>query len=279
VPARREPDPGYSLFSAEDTVRRLIHIHPGPEEIGRTWPPALGAVADVSPALLALSSLDLGRRWTAWREAARDDYEAFTRSVAVSGEVNLSEVVAHMAEVLPANAVMCNGAGNFAAWLHRFYRHRARGTQLAPTSGAMGYGFPAAIAAKLAAPEREVVCFAGDGDFLMTGNDMATAVQYRANVVVVVVDNGSYGTIRMHQERHFPGRVIATDLRNPDFAAYAAAFGAWSTTVRRTADFPAALAAARAAGAPALIHLITDVEQISPSDTVTSLRAAARADR
>jgi acetolactate synthase-1/2/3 large subunit len=140
----------------------------------------------------------------------------------------------------------------------------------------MGYGFPAAIAAKLAAPEREVVCFAGDGDFLMTGNDMATAVQYRANVVVVVVDNGSYGTIRMHQERHFPGRVIATDLLNPDFAAYAAAFGAWSATVRRTEDFPAAFAAARAAGAPALIHLVTDVEQISPTATVSALRAAAK---
>jgi acetolactate synthase-1/2/3 large subunit len=138
----------------------------------------------------------------------------------------------------------------------------------------MGYGFPAAIAAKLAQPQREVVCFAGDGDFLMLGNELATAVQYGANVVVVVVDNGSYGTIRMHQEREYPGRVVATDLKNPDFAAYARAFGAWAATVSRTEDFPAAFAEARAAKAPALIHLITDVEQISPSATITSLRAA-----
>ena len=265
---------GYSLFTAEDTARRLIHIHPGAEEVGRTWPASIAAVADVGPAVLALSRLQLGRRWTDWRGAARAEYEAFTRPVSVTGEVNLSEVVAHMSAVLPPDAIMCNGAGNFAAWLHRFYRHRAFHTQLAPTSGAMGYGFPAAVAAKLAAPEREVVCFAGDGDFLMTGQELATAVQYDAAVVVVVVDNGSYGTIRMHQERHYPGRVIATDLINPDFAAYAAAFGAWSARVDRTADFPAAFAAARQAGRPALIHLVTGVEQISPTATITSLRGA-----
>jgi acetolactate synthase-1/2/3 large subunit len=167
---------------------------------------------------------------------------------------------------------MCNGAGNFAAWLHRFYRHRGFGTQLAPTSGAMGYGFPAAIAAKLVRPEREVVCFAGDGDFLMTGQELATAVQHGADVVVVVVDNGSYGTIRMHQEREFPGRVIATDLKNPDFAAYARAFGAWGETVERTQDFAPAFAAARKAGRPALIHLKTDVEAIAPGRTLSGLR-------
>ena len=266
------PTQGYSLFTPEFTSERLIHIHPGAEEIGRTWPVALGAVADVSPAMLALATLDAGRRWTAERDAARVDYEAFAAPIPVEAAVNLSEVVAHMADALPRDAIVCNGAGNFAAWLHRFYRHRARRAQLAPTSGAMGYGFPAAIAAKLAAPEREVVCFAGDGDFLMTGNEMATAVQYGANVVVVVVDNGSYGTIRMHQERAYPGRVEATDLRNPDFAAYARSFGAWAATVERTADFPPAFAAARAAGAPALIHLRTDVETIAPGRTITQLR-------
>jgi acetolactate synthase-1/2/3 large subunit len=265
---------GYSLFTAGDTARRLIHIHPGAEEVGRTWPASISAVADVAPAMLALSRLQLGRRWTDWCASAHAEYEAFTRPVEVTGEVNLSEVVAHMGAVLPSDAVVCNGAGNFAAWLHRFYRHRAFRTQLAPTSGAMGYGFPAAVAAKLAAPGREVVCFAGDGDFLMTGQELATAVQYDAAVVVVVVDNGSYGTIRMHQERHYPGRVIATDLRNPDFAAYAAAFGAWSTRVERTADFPAAFAAARQAGRPALIHLVTGVEQISPTATITGLRGS-----
>jgi len=267
------PTAGYAMFAAAGTAQRLIHIHPGPEEVGRVWPPAIGAVADVAPAMKALSALDLGRRWTAWRSAARTDYEAFTRPVPVEGEVNLSEVVAHMAATLPEDAIVCNGAGNFAAWLHRFYRHRRFGTQLAPTSGAMGYGFPAAVAAKLVHPDREAVCFAGDGDFMMTGQELSTAVQYGAAVVTVVVDNGSFGTIRMHQEREFPGRVVATDLRNPNFAALAAASGAWSATVERTVDFPAAFAEARRAGVPALIHLKTGLEQISPAKTITQLRA------
>jgi acetolactate synthase-1/2/3 large subunit len=192
----------------------------------------------------------------------------------VTGPVNLSEIVAHMAEALPRDAVVCNGAGNFAAWLHRFYRHRDWRTQLAATSGAMGYGFPAAIAAKLLHPDREVICFAGDGDFLMTGQELATAVQYGADVVAVVVDNGSYGTIRAHQERRYPGRVIATELKNPDFCAYARAFGAWAERVEQTSDFPAAFEAARRAGAPALIHLVTPVEDIAPGRTITELRAS-----
>jgi acetolactate synthase-1/2/3 large subunit len=266
------PTQGYSLFTPEETARRLIHIHPGPEELNRVWPAALSAAADVNEAALALATLEPGRRWPDARAAARADYEAFTAPIPVEAAVNLSEVVAHMADVLPPDAIMCNGAGNFAAWLHRFYRHRRFGTQLAPTSGAMGYGFPAAIAAKLVRPEREVVCFAGDGDFLMTGQEMATAVQHGANVVVVVVDNGAYGTIRMHQEREFPGRVIATDLKNPDFAAYARAFGAWGETVTTTAGFASTFAAARKAGRPALIHLKTDVEAIAPGRTLTALR-------
>ena len=178
----------------------------------------------------------------------------------------------HLCAEAPPDAIVTNGAGNYAAWLHRFYRHRAFRTQLAPTSGAMGYGVPAAIAAKLAHPDREVFAFAGDGCFLMTGQELATAVQYGVNIVIVVVDNSSYGTIRMHQERHFPGRISATDLRNPDFAAFARAFGAWSATVERTEDFAPALAAARAAKAPALIHIKTDVEDISPGRTLATLR-------
>jgi acetolactate synthase-1/2/3 large subunit len=267
------PTQGYTLLTREGTARTLIHIHPGPEELGRVWPTAAAAVADVSPAALAISAIGLDKKWTAQRQAARADFEAFIAPIAVDAKVNLSEVVAHMAEVLPHDAIICNGAGNFAAWLHRFYRHRARHTQLAPTSGAMGYGFPASIAAKLAHPDRDVVCFAGDGDFLMLGNEMATAVQYGANTVTVVVDNGSYGTIRMHQERDYPGRTEATDLRNPDFAAYARSFGAWAVTVQTTADFPAALADARKAGLPALIHLKTSVEAIAPGRTISQLRA------
>jgi len=268
------PTQGYSLLTAEGTARTLIHIHPGPEELGRVWPTLAAAVADVSPAALSISTIGMDRKWTEWTAAARADYDAFVAPVAVDAKVNLSEVVTHMTEVLPHDAIVCNGAGNFAAWLHRFYKHRVRHTQLAPTSGAMGYGFPASIAAKLVHPEREVVCFAGDGDFLMLGNEMATAVQYGANTVTVVVDNGSYGTIRMHQERDYPNRVEATDLKNPDFAAYAASFGAWSTTVETTADFPAAFAAARKAGRPALIHLKTEVEAIAPGRTLTQLRAS-----
>jgi acetolactate synthase-1/2/3 large subunit len=267
------PTQGYTLLTPEMTSKALIHIHPGPEELGRVWPAAAAAVADVSPAAMAIAGIGMDRKWSDWTAAARADYDAFIQPVAVDAAVNLSEVVAHMAEVLPHDGIVCNGAGNFAAWLHRFYRHRARHTQLAPTSGAMGYGFPASIAAKLAHPDRDVVCFAGDGDFLMLGNEMATAVQYGAATVTVVVDNGSYGTIRMHQERDYPNRVEATDLRNPDFAAYAASFGAWSTTVATTADFPAAFDAARKAGRPALIHLKTEVEAIAPGRTLSQLRA------
>ncbi|HYE42813.1 MAG TPA: thiamine pyrophosphate-binding protein [Caulobacteraceae bacterium] len=267
------PTQGYSLFQREQTAERLIHIHAGPEELARVWPTALNAVADTAPAALAISQLRLNRTWDA--SGARAAYDAFIAPVAVEAAVNLSEVVRHMAEVLPTDAIVCNGAGNFAAWLHRFYRHRAWRTQLAPTSGAMGYGFPAAVAAKLVHPEREVVCFAGDGDFLMTAQEMATAVQYGSNVVTVVVDNGSYGTIRMHQERDYPNRVEATELRNPDFAAWARSFGAWATTVERTEDFPAAFEEARRAGAPALIHLKTDVEAIAPGRTLSQLRAGS----
>ena len=264
---------GYSLFTRDWTARRLIHIHPGAEELGRVWPAALSGVSDVAPAALALADLDLGRRWEAWREETHADQVAFSRPIAVDAKVNLSEVVAHMAQVLPPDAIVTNGAGNFAGWLHRFYCHRAFRTQLAPTSGAMGYGFPAAIAAKLTAPGREVVCFAGDGDFMMSANELATAVQHGARFVTVVVDNGSFGTIRMHQEREYPGREIATSLQNPDFAAFARSFGAWGATVDRTEDFPAAFEAARNAPVAAVIHLKTDVEAIAPGRTLTGLRA------
>jgi acetolactate synthase-1/2/3 large subunit len=267
------PTQGYTLFKPETLARTLVHIHPGPEELGRTWPAAVAAVANVAEAARSLCGLSVARRWEAWRAEGRADYEAFTAPIAVEGPVNLSEVYAHVAEVLPADAIIGNGAGNYAAWLHRFYRHRRFGTQLAPTSGAMGFGFPAIIAAKLLHPEREAISFAGDGCFQMNMQELATAVQYDARIVVVVVDNGSYGTIRMHQERDYPGRVSGTDLRNPDFAAFARACGAFAVTVDRTEDFPAAFAAARSAGAPALIHLKTPVEQISPARTITQLRA------
>ncbi|RZJ81429.1 MAG: thiamine pyrophosphate-binding protein, partial [Brevundimonas sp.] len=211
---------------------------------------------------------------------AHADYQAFSTPVPVGGAVNMSACMAHLGEVLPPDAIVTNGAGNFAAWLHRFYRHRACRTQLAPTSGAMGYGYPAALAAKSVLPDTDVVCIAGDGDYLMTGQEIATAVQYGLNAVVVIVDNGTYGTIRMHQETHYAGaeRVIATDLKNPDFVKYAEAFGAFGVRCETTADFPAAFAAARAAtqgpgGRPAVVHLITSAEDIAPTRTITGLRA------
>jgi acetolactate synthase-1/2/3 large subunit len=180
---------------------------------------------------------------------------------------------------LPSDAILCNGAGNYAVWAHRFYQFRQFGTQLAPTSGAMGYGVPAAVAAKIVHPDRPVVCFSGDGCFLMTGQEIATAVQYNAAVVFLVINNGMYGTIRMHQEREYPTRVWGTDLKNPDFAAYARAFGAAGEIVERTADFAAAFARALAAGRPALIELRVDPEAITPRTTLSAIRKQALAAR
>lgn len=273
------PTQGYTLLDRTRTAENLIHIHPGAEELGRVWTPLLSATADNSLAALALSRIDPGRVWHEEANAAHADYQAFSTPVAVTGAVNMSECMAHLGEVLPADAIVTNGAGNFAAWLHRFYRHRACRTQLAPTSGAMGYGYPAAVAAKSAHPDRDVVCIAGDGDFLMTGQEIATAAQHDLGVVVVVVDNGTYGTIRMHQETHYPGapRVIGTDLKNPDFVKYAEAFGAFAVRCEATADFPAALDAARTAArerrAPALVHLVTSAEDIAPGRTISGLRS------
>ena len=191
------------------------------------------------------------------------------------GAVDMGQVVRWLRDRLPAEAVVANGAGNYAIWPGRFYRFRDFATQLAPTSGSMGYGVPAAIGAKRLDPARPVVAFAGDGCFLMTGQDFATAVQYGLAVVVVVVDNGMYGTIRMHQERDYPGRVTATDLKNPDFAAYARAFGGHGETVDRTADFGPAFERAVASGLPAIIHVRVDPEAITPTTTLGALRARA----
>ncbi|MGE3250158.1 MAG: thiamine pyrophosphate-binding protein [Hyphomonadaceae bacterium] len=265
------PSQAYSLFTRDETAQRLIHIHPSAEEIGRVWPAKIGAVAHVSRAMEALAALSVKPSWNAATKEARKEYEDFIKPVEVTGAVNMSALVAHLSEALPDDAIICNGAGNFAAWLHRFYRHRAAKTQLAPTSGAMGYGFPAAIAAKTAHPDRDVICFAGDGDFMMSAVEMATIARHNVGVVTIVIDNGTYGTIRMHQEREYPARVHATDLSNPDFVAFAASFGVWGTRVEKTEYFPAALAEARKR-APALIHVVTSAEDISPGRTISALR-------
>jgi acetolactate synthase-1/2/3 large subunit len=271
------PTQGYTLLDRRQTHLSLIHIHPGAEELGRVWPPLLSACADVSLAALSLSKLELGRTWHDEARAGHEAYEAFTAPVEVTGAANMSECMSHLRSVLPAEAIITNGAGNYAAWLHRFHKHTARHTQLGPTSGAMGYGYPAAVAAASLYPDRDVVCVAGDGEYMMTGQELATAVQYGLNTVTVIVDNGTYGTIRMHQERDYPHRVMATDLKNPDFVKYAEAFGAFGIRCERTEDFPAAFAAARAAtrGAqarPAIVHLITSAEDIAPGRTLAQLR-------
>ena len=188
------------------------------------------------------------------------------------GSVNLAEIVGWLNKRLPDDVIVTNGAGNYAGFVHRFFQYRGFRTQLAPTNGSMGYGVPAAVAAKIAAPGRMVVSFAGDGCFLMNGQEFATAVQHGANIVFIVVDNGMYGTIRMHQEREYPTRVHGTELKNPDFAAYARAFGGHGETVEKTADFAAAFERALAAGKPSIIHVKTDAEAITSRITLTKLR-------
>jgi len=270
------PTQGYTLFDPAETAAKLVHIHPDPDELGKVWPAALAIPADANLAAAQLAAAVAGSPPDrgVWRAQLRAAYEAWSAPIEVSGAVNLSQCFAHMSAALPADAIVCNGAGNYAAWLHRFFRHRAGGRQLAPTSGAMGYGVPAAIAAKIIAPERTVVAVAGDGCFLMTGQELATAVQHDAAIIVIVVDNGSYGTIRMHQERSYPQRTVATDLVNPDFVEFAHAFGFWAALVEHTEDFPEALAQARACGRPALLHVRVSVNDISPGRTLASLRPA-----
>ncbi len=267
------PSQGYGLFTAEETAKKLVHIHPDPRELNRVWPAAVTAVSGTANAGVALAGLEIAKSWAVWRAEARADLEAFVAPVQVTGAVNLSEIFTWLAKTLPKDAIVTNGAGNYAAWLHRYYLHRAFRTQLAPTSGAMGFGFPAAIAAKLVYPDRTVVGVAGDGCFLMAASDLATAVQYGANFPTLVIDNGSYGTIRMHQERDYPGRVSATDLRNPDFAAYARSFGAWGVTVTKTEDFAPAFTEALRQNTPSLLHVKTSVEDILPGRRLSQMAA------
>ncbi len=269
---------GYALVAIPNPKQTFVHVYPGPEELGRVYRPDLAINASIrsfAAKLERVAGVDPGR-WAEWSRAARADYEANSELQETPGAVKLEQVVGYLRDHLPADAILTNGAGNYTAWLHRYYRYRPYRTQLGPTSGSMGYGLPAAIAAKLAAPARPVVCFAGDGCFLMTGQELATAVQYELPVVIVVVNNAMYGTIRMHQERHYPGRVSATDLRNPDFAKLAEAYGALGETVTRGEDFPAAFERALAAERPALIELRTDPEAITPRQTLSEIRKAAQ---
>jgi len=277
---------GYTLLQAPRPAQKLIHVHAGPEELGRVYAADLMLQSAMACAARALEGLapppELS--WKEWTAQAHADYEANHEPLPVA-PMDMAEVVKTIQRLAPEDSVLTNGAGNYSGWLHRYYRypgmqHGGR-TQLAPTSGAMGYGVPAAIAASLLEPDRTVINLAGDGDFLMTGQELATATGYRAGtgkgkLIVIVVDNGTYGTIRMHQERDYPGRVSGSDLYNPDFALLAQAHGWLSHALRKTAEFEAAFAAALSADKPTLIHLKLDTDVSTTRTTLTAIRAMAR---
>jgi acetolactate synthase-1/2/3 large subunit len=268
---------GYTLLEVPVPRQTLVHAHAGAGELGRVYAADLAINTGMPELMSALSRIHppSDPSWAAATAAARADYEAWNAPVRVPGPLQMAEIVAQLRGRLPPDAIIANGAGNFSSWIHRFYRYRRFGSQLGPTSGAMGYGLPAAVAAKSVHPERTVVAFTGDGDFLMTGQELATAVQHGLPLIVLLVNNGSYGTIRMHQEREYPGRVHGTQLRNPDFAAYARSFGAFGEAVESTEQFLPAFDRALASGVPALIELRLSLEVITPSTTLSAIREAA----
>ncbi|MBJ3761198.1 thiamine pyrophosphate-binding protein [Maribius pontilimi] len=259
---------GYTRVVPPTPRQRLVHIYPDASEIGRVYRPEIavtGPIAAITAQLAAAArSPDIDRADQV--AAARASYDAWQQPIETPGDVKMERVIAHLNDALPDDAILTNGAGNYAGWLHRYYRFRGWRTQLAPTSGSMGYGLPAAIAAKLELPGRDVICLAGDGCFQMVSQEFGTACEQGANIVVLVVNNGHYGTIRMHQQKHFPQRQSGTALKNPDFAALARAYGGFGATVARDADFADAFAAARNAGVPAILDL-----KVSPRALSTTL--------
>jgi len=269
---------GYEVPTLEHPGQTLVHIHPDPEELGRVYRTDLALCCAMDEfAECAMLWEDTGIIPFDAGAEAHAEWLAWSTPQPSGAAMDLGACVGAMREMLPEDTMICNGAGNFAGWWHRYWRYAAYPGQLAPTCGAMGYGVPAAVAAALRFPERTVVAVAGDGDFLMNGQELATAAQYGANMIVVVVDNGAYGTIRMHQEREYPGRVSATALANPDFAMLGAAYGAWSTRVETTAEFLAALEKAKGRRGIRLIHAVTDLERIAASGaTISGLRARAK---
>lgn len=274
------PSQAYTLFDIPVPKQTLVHVHPDSGELGRVYRAAVAINASPIAFTAELSSLATpsATPWAADTAAMHQSYLNWSNPVPIKtpGALQMGGVMAYLESKLPADAIMTNGAGNFATWLHRFHRFTQFGTQLAPTSGSMGYGLPAAVGAKRVAPDKLVVCFAGDGCFMMHGQEFATAVQYNLPLVVIIVDNGMYGTIRMHQEKHYPGRISATQLKNPDFAAYARAFGGHGERVEKTEEFGPAFERAVDSGLPAIIHCLIDPEAITPTTTISKLRAAAQ---
>jgi acetolactate synthase I/II/III large subunit len=268
---------GYDLVDPADPAKTIIHIHADPLELGRVYTPDIGVVATAPAALRCLAAAAPVGDWSANVTAARADYDAWRMPQESPGALKQEQVITWLSDNLPEDAIITNGAGNYAAWLHRYFTYKGYRTQLAPTSGSMGYGIPAAISAALEYPDRQVVCLAGDGCFQMTCNELSTAVQHGAKPIIVVMDNGRYGTIRMHQEKHYPGRVSGTALANPDFAALARAYGGYGEVVTASGDFPAAFARAQAAGTLAIIACKVDEEALSTGASLSATRAAALA--
>ncbi|ENN87775.1 acetolactate synthase II protein, large subunit [Rhizobium freirei PRF 81] len=268
------PSSGYTLVDIPYPRQQLVHVYPDPSELGRVYRPDLAICASPTDFVAALAGLEApGKaRWAERTERMHAAYLAWSTTPEKSpGSVHMGRIMDWIEANTAADTIFTNGAGNYATWLHRFHRFRRFETQAAPASGSMGYGLPAAVAAKQLFPEREVICFAGDGCFMMHGQEFATAVQYGLPLITLVINNGMYGTIRMHQERDYPGRVSGTGLNNPDFAALARAYGGHGETVNATEEFAPAFERARASGKPAIIEIALDPEAITPSRTLTEI--------
>jgi acetolactate synthase-1/2/3 large subunit len=275
------PSQSYEMLEIPTPRQQLVHVHVDADELGKLYRATLPIHASPQGFAMALKGLRPSNtpRWVLKTREAHAEFQAWsdTAPIRIPGPLQMGSVMAHLRETLPADTIFCNGAGNFATWVHRFWPFRAFASQLAPTSGSMGYGLPAGVGAKRLWPEREVVVFAGDGDFMMHGQEFATAVQYGLPIIVVLLDNAMYGTIRMHQERHYPGRVSATRLKNPDFRGYAEVFGGHGERVVATDEFGPAMARARASGKPSILHCLLDPEAITPGASLQSIRDGALA--
>ena len=272
------PSSSYTLLNIPTPQQTLVHIFPSSEELGRVYQPMLAIEASPGPLCKALASMPGPVRGVSServRNAHTDYLEWSEEPRELPGAFQYGKAVVWLRERLPTNAIICNGAGNFTIWIHRYFRFRQLRTQLAPTSGSMGYGPPAAVMAKRQYPERIVVALTGDGDFLMNGQEFATAVQYKVAVIIIVLDNSMYGTTRMHQEREYPGRISATDLKNPDFASLARSFGGHGERVERSDDFGPAFERALDSGLPAILHCIVDPQALTPTRTLDGIREHA----
>jgi acetolactate synthase-1/2/3 large subunit len=268
---------GYTLVDAPRPKQQFVHVHPGAEVLGRVYQGDLlihSGMPEFAQAARKLAPVE-PRPWKESTRTARSEYEAWLAPEPAPGTLHPGEVMSFLRKRLPPETIIANGAGNFAGWIHRYYQYPGFRTELAPTSGSMGYGVPAGVAAKLVHPERPVISINGDGDFLMNGQELATAAQYGLKIIFMVVNNGMYGTIRMHQEREYPGRVSGTELKNPDFAALARAYGLHGETVEKTADFEPAFERAWKAKTASLIELRIDPEAITTRTTLSAIRANA----